>query len=353
MEEAGTTPEREATFVIISAEPGAVASIIADLGQISRYTLLPGDSRNIVDIYFDTSTRELRANHWALRVRSTDSHQCVFKHVRPGGTSLQRSFPPSPPQETLSCRRIFRLPGPGSRKIRRNNRTFWRGVWVESFFSKRSSPDYIFESELVSTSVLTLKGPSRSTDWGGLERLEIEAAWSKEAVERVVAELARAGIAALQAAAFCKDDPVNTLERCGLEVIQRRELWRRTRRVLSESSGTTVAELAVDQVRHLGTFGEVLHWEVELEAMGDSASAVMSDIIGALLHEFGSALRPWPHSKLATGLAIDELLETGVLQPLICSGNRLTAATYDRLDEHIRKLACPSAGEHESDHAAR
>ena len=276
MEEAGTTPEREATFVIISAEPGAVASIIADLGQISRYTLLPGDSRNIVDIYFDTYTRELTANHWALRVR---------------------------------CAELATL--------------------------------------------LTLKGPSLPTDWGGLERPEIEAAWSKEAVERVVAELARAGIAALQAAAFCKDDPVKILGSYGLEVIQRRELWRRTRRVLSESSGTTVAELAIDRVRYDGAFGEILHWEVELEALGDSESTAMPEIIGALLHEFGSALRPWPHSKLATGFVIEEGLKTDVLQQFMCSDNRLTPAGYDRLDEHLRKLGCPSAGEHESDHAAR
>jgi len=30
-----------------------------------------------------------------------------------------------------------------------NFRSFWRGVWGETFFPKRSSPDYFFEREMV------------------------------------------------------------------------------------------------------------------------------------------------------------------------------------------------------------
>jgi inorganic triphosphatase YgiF len=262
MESVGTTPEWEATFVIVSAEPEVTASAIADLGRIAEYTFLPGDSRTTVDSYFDTPTRDLTANHWALRVRRSDAGN-----------------------------------------------------------------------------LLTLKGPSHSTEWGGQERSEMEATWSKEAIERAVAELARAGITALQATGYYENDPVKTLESCGLEVIQRRELWRRTRRVVSESPGTAVAELAIDRVSYCGTSGEVFHWELELEALGDSASTVMAKIIGALIDQFGSALRPWPHSKLATGFAIEELLGTSVLQAFICSDNRLAAKAYERLDEHIRELA--------------
>jgi len=151
--------------------------------------------------------------------------------------------------------------------------------------------------------------------------------------------MARAGITALQTTAYCEEDPVKTLKNCGFEVIQRRELWRRSRLVLSNSFGTTLAELSIDWVRYCGTFDYIVHWEVELEALLDSEPTAMAAIIGALLHQFGPALRLWPYSKLATGLVIEELLEAGLLQPFIRKGNQLTAAGYERLDEHIRKYA--------------
>jgi inorganic triphosphatase YgiF len=61
--------EREATLIIWSQDPQAVARQIAGLTSIANFRLLPHGSIAIHDIYFDTLDHALQAQKLALRVR--------------------------------------------------------------------------------------------------------------------------------------------------------------------------------------------------------------------------------------------------------------------------------------------
>jgi len=69
MTNGGKAREIEATLIICSAEPEVIAREIAGLSSIENYRLLPQDSKEIHDRYFDTVDRTLESRKLALRVR--------------------------------------------------------------------------------------------------------------------------------------------------------------------------------------------------------------------------------------------------------------------------------------------
>jgi len=69
MTNGGKAREVETTLVIRSEEPEQVAREIAGLSSIENYRLLPQDSKEIHDRYFDTVDRTLESRKLALRVR--------------------------------------------------------------------------------------------------------------------------------------------------------------------------------------------------------------------------------------------------------------------------------------------
>lgn len=174
---------------------------------------------------------------------------------------------------------------------------------------------------------LTLKGPGRSVGPGVTERDELETPWSAEAYARCLDILAARGIALRRAAPGA--DPLASLLAAGLSRVQERETHRRLRHA-GGGAGAPVAELAVDEVTFRIGAGTVRHHEVEIEAKAPEGAEYLPLAVAELRASFPSALAPWRHGKLATGLGIERLLATPEGAGMMAKGH-LGPAAYPRL----------------------
>lgn len=184
---------------------------------------------------------------------------------------------------------------------------------------------------------IALKGPAKETQWGGRERIEIEALWSGNVLARVEAELSRQGIGVN----LPKEDlehsvPLEIMTRAGFVVIQRRNTKRVASAVISDADGQVQAELAADSVAYFFPETEILHYEVEIETKGPEGPNAVEVIAEYLLASYSHQFKRWRHDKLATGLAVRELLIRGSLDGLLDTNNRLKPAAYDSIDEYLR-----------------
>ena len=105
-----------------------------------------------------------------------------------------------------------------------------------------------------SATLITLKGPARELPGGVLERLEIEEAWSRRSLARVLQELARRDIDLPLPPPSRQPDPLpaKLLAMMGLLTVQHRRNQRTVRMVLSTESTASLplAELVIDQVTY-------------------------------------------------------------------------------------------------------
>lgn len=185
------------------------------------------------------------------------------------------------------------------------------------------------------TPLITLKGSLGRTEQGVANRRENELRWSRAAFARIARELQTHGIALVRATqSYRRDDPVGTLKRAGLHVIQDRITQRRVRNVIS-TTGRVCAELAMDKTTFL--FGkQVVHLhEVEIEAK--SARVRVGEMAQQLEKLFAPALQRW-HNKLLTGQALETLLKQGLLPDLLDERNDLTVAAFERIGQEITTI---------------
>jgi len=187
---------------------------------------------------------------------------------------------------------------------------------------------------------ITLKGPSSLTEWGGLERSEMEALWSEEALEKVFREIDRLGVHPQAGADFDPIHPFATMKPLGFKIVQNRRLQRLSKAVSEQKTGPEIAELAIDDVTYWFASREILHSEVEIEAKTAAGSSAVKDLAEELTERYGPTLRRWPHGKLATGRVIEQLLVSGKLNDLI-NGRRLMPTAYTV----IAKLLSPRASQ--------
>jgi hypothetical protein len=69
-----------------------------------------------------------------------------------------------------------------------------------------------------------------------------------------------------------------------------------------------------------------------MEAKAAGGSRAVKELADELLSRYGPELRTWPYGKLATGMAIEELLVASKLNDLM-HGNRIKAAAYTNIAE--------------------
>ncbi|MFQ5825472.1 MAG: CYTH domain-containing protein [bacterium] len=185
---------------------------------------------------------------------------------------------------------------------------------------------------------ITLKGGSKRTDWGGLQRLEIEAPWSYEALKRVIQEIKERNIKLLQQdLEFAFEHPIDVLTHLGLKIIQDRETYRKIRNIVTmgEKNRKVIAELAIDLVKYHFSNQEVFHHELEIEAKMKNGLVMLKNIIEKLVTTFGPELRLWKHGKLVTGKAIEKLLSEGTLIGMLDENNYLKPIAYDIIEEYL------------------
>ncbi len=250
--------ETEATLLICSEKPRALADEIARLRRIGFHRLGPTSSVTIRDLYLDMRSKVLSSNRWALRLRTVGARRSV-----------------------------------------------------------------------------TLKGPSRPTGHGGSRRLEMEAPWSDEAIQRIKDELGRSGMP-LHEAEYFHDDPERTMASLGLEPIQRRRVVRRKRDILGAHEKRGPGEFMVDAVTYFFMDAFIFHWEVEVEARGDEAGETAGSIAKELLDMFEPALRRWDYGKLATGLVLGELLRSRAIEPFVREDRSLMRSAYETMEQQLR-----------------
>ncbi len=181
--------------------------------------------------------------------------------------------------------------------------------------------------------LLTLKGPSRRTEWGAAERLELEEPWSAASLDKVVDALRHAGVT-LSRDPDADGSPVDVIRALGLDVVQDRETQRQPRSVrrLDDPGGTALAELAVDAVIYHVEPKIVRMYEVEIEAKAAGGASAVRVIMERLVAEFAPALQPWPYGKLVTGDTIERLLREGTLENLLGEDDTLSPAAIDLIE---------------------
>ena len=184
---------------------------------------------------------------------------------------------------------------------------------------------------------LTVKGPTQRTAWGGSQRIEIEEPWSQEAVERMLATVARACPEIGSLTVTCGDDSAEeTLIRCGFVERQRRQTLRDRRTVFFSGQQTPAAELVLDRVTYRFNTAEIRHAEIEIEATDSSRSECVKEMADTLMATFGSRVRPWEYGKTATGKILERLLDSGELKPFVRPNHYLMAAAYAIMESRLR-----------------
>ncbi len=176
---------------------------------------------------------------------------------------------------------------------------------------------------------VALKGKSRRVG-EAVERLEIEYTWSPEAFDRIAQVLREHGIDALSAGADPGETPEKALARLGLTLIQGRETHRLRRRIVKNN--TTLGEMALDHVVYRSRGRKVHHYEIELESDSSSSVPAVNEIASALIARYSPAARPWYRSKVATGVAIDRLIDRPGADVLLNRGNRISQDGYDAIE---------------------
>ena len=209
------------------------------------------------------------------------------------------------------------------------------------------TPDRQLQNQLLALRVrrigarllITLKDRALPSDWGGVERSEIELPWSHEALVRCIGVLIDKGIKIQhQESDFNHVCPDNVMQAQNLVIIQNRRTDRQIRHIVSnQGNSPLLAELVIDRVTYRLRDLEIQHYEIEIETKVDHPPLELRILVEDLVTMCKPALREWPHSKVAVGKAIEMLLNEGVLKSLIGCNNSLLPTAYDKIDERLKQ----------------
>jgi triphosphatase len=193
--------------------------------------------------------------------------------------------------------------------------------------------------ELDGHQLLTLKSAALRT---GLvaERLELEGPWSAATLGTALEELRRRDVPLPETPEGAgAGEPLADLAGLGLLPTQVRETTRTPRDVLErgDPDAGAVAELTIDDVAYRLSAGTARLVEVEVEAKGDGGLDTVQALLGAVTAALPDDLRPWPHGKLGTGIAVERMLAAGQLDGLLDAAGRIRPAAHDRIAEFLSR----------------
>ena len=161
------------------------------------------------------------------------------------------------------------------------------------------------------TPKITLKVLKKATS-SHSERVEIERLWSLESFDEIMKELSSQlqGRALERPANFINEDPENILNSVKFVKIQERRTERNTIDAINRLTSELEFEFAIDitfyhlnsSFRHYGIM------ELEIESKKKGNYEILDRLVDQLITDHQSKFRVWPHSKLATGLAMETLL---------------------------------------------
>jgi hypothetical protein len=185
------------------------------------------------------------------------------------------------------------------------------------------------------TLLLALKGPSSWVADGAPQRTEVEMRWAPESLSRLRSLLESEGVA-IEPSASSPGRPERVLVEMGFMILLDRATRRIQRVVKRKPSGDTFAHLLIDQVVDTVDSSRVRHYEIEVEATGSDFSSV-TRLTRDLRKMIGPALAPFPHSKLAIGLALRELAFSGKLPRYVGPSGYLLPPGWNAIDRIVEE----------------
>ena len=187
---------------------------------------------------------------------------------------------------------------------------------------------------LISGTLLTLKGPATTSPSGGLERDEFESVPDEEFLTFLAKKIISLGVNLSENQKLCAD-PHDFLTSLGLFPIQKRRTARLTRRLYSQSSLNSSVELALDTVYYEIGSSKVIHSEIEVELMKDCSTQDYERLILHLKEAFLPLARVWGIDKLALGFWLRECHERGLLPRFVNEHGILDGKAYEAIEEDM------------------
>jgi hypothetical protein len=181
--------------------------------------------------------------------------------------------------------------------------------------------------------LVSMKSNPQRIEGEGVRRIEVEDPWSPLSLARIRETLKDSPPKGKSH--FSTRSPSDAFASMGLVVIQERTTRRKVRDIIPHDrpDSAPIAELGIDSVTFLGE-PKVRIFEVEIEAKRDRSLKRIQEIAETLQSAYSEFLREWPYGKLATGMTIQNLLKSGVLQSYLKNG-RLEAGAFPMIERSI------------------
>lgn len=172
------------------------------------------------------------------------------------------------------------------------------------------------------------------------ERVEIEKGWSQESFIEIMNELnSRLGARMFKFWNY-NDNPEIALTGANFQQIQERRTERNIINALNSGSHQIEFEFAIDRtLYHLDpTCKQYGLMELEIESKQSDNHKVMDRLANELITRHPSTFKLWPHSKIATGKAMETLLSYHELKKDLDydDENLLTPLGIEKIDSLIR-----------------
>ena len=184
---------------------------------------------------------------------------------------------------------------------------------------------------------ITVKGKTKVREWGGIERLEMENSWSAEAFQKMLSDLKAYGVHLQVNPEWLKDDnPLESLQNWGLQIIQDRHTVRLTHQVKFQNEN--IAELAIDKVTYGENNRNLVHHEIEIEAKNPQEVSAIHEIQRELQSRFGDSLKLAVFSKLMLGMVLLDLPENPQFFDLQKPVTHLLPAAYEWIEQRLKGM---------------
>ncbi len=185
--------------------------------------------------------------------------------------------------------------------------------------------------------LITLKGKPEPRSDGSVTRLEEEFFWGEEARKFIRDFFAKRKIA--QAGKLSPPEmssPQDFFESFGLKIIHQRFNSRRLKNIVDENANDLILlEMALDQMTFPFREIELKLFEIELEQKSAQGGGAINFVKDFLLNRFGDELLLWQFSKLATGIAMQKLIQDDEFLVTIDSDGHLCEDSYRLINDYF------------------
>jgi inorganic triphosphatase YgiF len=167
------------------------------------------------------------------------------------------------------------------------------------------------------TPKITLKVLEKMTS-SHSERVEMERSWSLESFNEIMKEISShlPGHVLERPANFNNQDPQNILTSIKFVKIQERKTERNIINAINSDTKDLEFEFAIDRTFYHLNSSNKDHglMELEIESKKQGNYEILDRLVNELISDHKSIFIPWPHSKLATGLAMETLVSSRELK---------------------------------------